>query len=146
MTIQAHAQAVLDLLDADNTAPALVVLDGFVPKDPATQKSIPPPYVLLYFTVSSPTATDAPDSTDLTFDQRRVVLEAYCHSVGGNAAAARAVATRVRNALLNVKPTITGRTCAPIRHVDNQPPQRDETTGTLVFDQIDIYRFQSVPG
>lgn len=145
MILDDHAQAVLTLLDADNTAPALVVLDGFVPVDPVTNKSIPPPYALVYFTILSPTAAEEPESSDLTFNQTRVVVEAICHSIGGNAAAARAVGARARNALLNVRPAVTGRACTPIRHVDNQPPQRDETTGTLVFDQIDVYRFQSAP-
>lgn len=143
MTINPHARAVLDLLDADNAPPALVVLDGYVPDGTVA------PYVLVYFTVSSPTAEQSPGSVGLTFDQTRVVIEAFCHSVASGttsaAAGARAVATRVRNALLNVRPTVSGRTCTPLRHVDNQPPQRDESTGSLVFDQIDVYRYTSVP-
>lgn len=138
--IQAHAQAVLDLLDADNTAPALVVHDGAVPSG-AT-----PPYVVVYFTIVTPTAGQAPDSADINFDSRRLIVDAYCHSIGGTARAARIVAGRVRAALLNVRPTVTGRSAFPIRQQEGQPPQRDETTGVLVFDQIDVYRLQTVPG
>lgn len=142
MTINAHAQAVLNLLDADNTSPALVVYDGVVPDgiDPRTS-----PYVLVYFATSTPNAGDAPDKVDLTANSNVVQVDAYCHSVGGSGAAARIVATRVRTALLNVRPTIAGRVCFPIRHVDNQPPQRDEGTGSLVVDQVDVYRLLSVP-
>lgn len=139
MTIPAHAKAVLDLLDADNTAPALVVLDGLVPSGQT------PPYVLVYFSIGTPSAELAPDKTSLNFDGTAVDLQAYCHSVGGNGAAARAVATRVRNALLNVTPTVAGRSCFPIRWQEGQPPQRDETTGTPVFDQVDVYGFTSLP-
>jgi hypothetical protein len=44
---QTHAQVFLDLLDADNAAPALVVLDGHVDTEV-------PPYVLLYFAFHTP--------------------------------------------------------------------------------------------
>lgn len=145
MTIQAHAQAVLDLLDADNEPPPLVVFDGAVPRDPATGKSRTPPYVLVYFTVSTPSGEMAADSTSLDMDSDRIVLRAYCHSVGGNAQAARIVAGRTRAALLNVTPTIAGRTCWPIRHDEGRPAERDESAGTLVLDQVDVYRLESVP-
>lgn len=139
MTFQLHAQTVLDLLDADNASPALVVKDGFV------EPGINPPYVLVYFGAVSPEAYDELSASDLDYTSRRVDCFAYCHSVGGNQAAARAVAARVRVALLDVAPTIAGRTAFPIRHVDNQPPVRDETTGKLVIDQVDVYRLSSVP-
>lgn len=145
MTVQAHAQAVLDLLDADNAPPPLVVFDGAVPKDPATGKSRTPPYVLVYFTVSTPSGEMPADSTSLDMDSDRVVLRAYCHNVGGSAQAARIVAGRTRGALLNMTPAISGRTCWPIRHDEGQPAQRDESTGVLVLDQVDVYRLESVP-
>jgi hypothetical protein len=140
VTLQAHAQAVLTLLDADNTAPALVVLDGNVPVGQL------PPYVLCYFMVGTPAADQQPDKADLSYDATAVEVRAYCHSVGGNAAAARAVATRVRTALLNVTPTVAGRACFPIRWQDGLVPQRDESTGTVVFDAVDVYGFTTVPG
>lgn len=140
MTIQAHVNAVLALLDADNTAPPLVVLDGVV------TAGIAPPYVLVYVTVGTPDGEMTPDKVSLTLDSDVIDLRAYCHCVGGNAAASRAVATRVRTALLNITPTVTGRSCFPIRWREGQPPQRDETTGTTVMDLVDVYGFTSVPG
>lgn len=140
MTIAAHAQAFLGLLDADNSPPPLVVLDGAVPSGQN------PPYVLVYMTVQTVGATTAADSTDLTMDSSRVVLTGYCHCVGGSSLASRYVATRVETALLNVRPTISGRACFPIRHEESQPPRRDETTGVLVMDLVDVYRLESVPG
>ena len=145
MTIDAHAQAFLALLDADNTSPALVVYDGAVPTDPATGKSYPPPYVLVYFTVVTPSGEMSADSTSLDMDSDRVVLRAYCHNVGANAQAARMVADRTRAALLNVAPAVAGRQCWPIRQDEGLPAARDESTGTLVMDQVDVYRLESVP-
>ncbi len=139
MTYQAHSGAVLALLDADDVAPALVVRDGYVPTNSA------PPYVVVYFTIESLQAELDLSSSDMTYASTRVNCYAYCHYVGSNATAARAVAARVRAALLDVTPVITGRTCFPIRHVENQPPVRDETTGVLVMDQVDVYRLSSIP-
>jgi hypothetical protein len=133
--IDEHAQAVLALLGAV-TSPALTVYDGKVPSgiDPKAT-----PYVLVYFAGGRP---------DLTFDGVTITyqLRATCHCVGGSAQAARMVADRVATALIDVTPTVTGRACWPIRWEDGLPPQRDETTGSLVFDQIDTYGFLSVPG
>ncbi len=140
MTIQAHADAVLALLDADNAPPPLVVYDGFVPVG-AT-----PPYVVVYFSLVSPEPSQDLQTSTLAGASTRVDFFAYCHSVGANNIAARAVSARVRAALLDVTPTVTGRACFPIRHVDNQPAQRDETTGVLVVDMVDVYRLSSIPG
>lgn len=139
--LQAHAQAVLDLLDADNTAPALVPLDGKVPVGTV------PPYALVYFRFDRPDAATDPDKADLSFDQVSLRTVATVHSVGGaTASAARAVAVRVAAALLNVTPAVAGRSCFPIRWVDGQDAARDESTGTTVFDQVDVYEFLSTPG
>lgn len=140
MTYQLHAASILALLDADDVSPALVVRDGVVPSGSV------PPYVLVYFAVDSPEAgIDFGGTSDLSYSSRRVDCYAYCHSVGGNGAAARAVAARVRAVLLDVVPTITGRTAFPIRLTESQPPVRDETTGVLVMDQVDVYRLSTIP-
>lgn len=138
---QAHADAILALLAAAAPAsPPLVVYDGAAPADPAEA------YVLVYF------ATSTPSGTSLTSVHDRAVTRAYCHCVGrtqvpGNAAtAARAVAGRVSNALLNVVPTITDRVCFPIRDDGSDaPPQRQESTGWTVLDRIMVFRLESVP-
>ena len=138
-TVQDHATAVLALLDADNTAPALVVLDGAVT---GTQ---PLPYVLVYLMVQTPDGLAAPDKVSLDFNSDVIDMWVYCHCVGGNAAAARSVADRVRTALLNVTPTIANRVCFPIRWREGNPPQRDESTGALVMDLVDVYGLMTVP-
>lgn len=130
------AAAFLALLDADNDAPALVPLDGEVPN------GVVPPYALLYFYDSDPELTD---SRALTSRSERHVTWAVVHNVAESAEGALMVADRSRAALLDVKPTIAGRRCFPIRREDGQPPRRDETTGTAVFDKVDVYRLESVP-
>jgi hypothetical protein len=134
--IDEHAQAVIALLDADNAPPALNVHDGKVPAgvDPRAA-----PYVLVYFDSNDPESTK--EAAPYRFE-----MTATCHSVGGSAQGARMVADRVRTALLAVTPTVAGRVCFPIVRESGQPPRRDETTGSAVFDQVDIYTLTSLPG
>lgn len=133
--IDEHAAAVLAILNAAVTSPRKV-FDGFVPTgtDPRVT-----PYVVIYF-----------DSSDPEFDFRgqpqTFELTATCHSVGGNAQATRQVADMVRSALLGVRPTISGRDCYPIRRDPGAPPQRDESTGTLTMDGLDVFILRSEPG
>ncbi|MFG1847778.1 hypothetical protein [Micromonospora carbonacea] len=83
-----------------------------------------------------------------TIDGRssRGVATATVHSVGANDTAARITAGRVRGALLDVVPTMTGRRPWPIRHDEGLPPRLDESTGRSVVDQVDVYRLESLPG
>jgi hypothetical protein len=83
-----------------------------------------------------------------TIDGRssRGVATATVHSVGANDTAARVTANRVRAALLDVVPDMLGRKAYPIRHDDAPPARPDESTGRRVFDQIDLYRLESLPG
>ena len=137
MTDDAHAEAILDLLRAVTGSPAaLVVHDGAVPQ------GLLPPYVVVYFADADPVDST---STHLTHQARRHVTDAYVHCVGANGQAARTVGGRVRGALLGVTPTIAGRRCYPIRRTDGQPATRDETTGRVVMDKVDIYRLSSIP-
>lgn len=135
--IEEHAAAVLALLRAFVGPPPLLVLDG-VNHNPATSKSWPPPYLLTYFDAGNP---------DLSFVGRSHTFQLgiTCHSVGVTARAARLVADNTRTALLDVTPTVAGRKCYPIRWDSGVPPQRDESTGSTVFDQVDIYVLRSVP-
>lgn len=140
LTVNAHAEAFLDLLRADAGPPPLVVLDGVVPH------GVLAPYVLVYFTINTPSGPMPIDSTSYDLDSDRVVLTGYCHNVGETPSAARIVTGRTRAAVLNVTPTIAGRECWPIRQMQTgQPPRPDESTGTPVMDQIDMYRLESIP-
>lgn len=138
--INAHADAYMALLDADNTSPALVVFKGAIPKtlDPAPN----PPYVVVYFADADP---ENAESRSLAGRSERFVQRAYCHCVGGSETAANSVAQRVRAALLDVAPVIAGRQCFRIRREDSQPARPDQSTGITVQDRIDVYRLESVP-
>lgn len=137
--IQAHADAFLAQLATAAGSPALVVCDGQVPDGTL------PPYALVYFYIETPDGLVAPDKVPLTFDSDVIDARAYVHCVGSNAVAARAVAGRVRSAVLNVTLSIAGRSCFPIRWREGQPPQRNEETGVLVMDLVDVYGWTSVP-
>lgn len=138
--LQAHKQVFLDLLDADNVAPALVVLDGQVPEGTS------PPYVLIYTGFRTPSGAEEPDKVSKEAASDVLYATAYCHSVGGNPHASLAVAGRVRVALRGVQPAIAGRgECSQIGQADWAPSSRDETTGTPVFDTIDVWEFFSLP-
>jgi len=146
--LQQHAQIFLDLLDADNGPPALVVLSGDVPRDATTgAPTTPPPYVLAYFGFRIPKAIEEPEKVGLEdAASLAIYTPAACHCVGGNQHAALAVGGRVRAALLGVTPVIAGRVCGPIKPADSAPVQRDESTGVLVSDLVDVYEFLSLPG
>ena len=139
--LQAHKKVILDLLDADNASPALVVLDGEVPAGTA------PPYVLVYMGFRTPSGAEEPEKVSKEAASDVLYASAYCHSVGGNAHASLAVAGRVRVALRGAAPVIAGRgECSWIGHADWTPTSRDETTGTAVFDTVDVWQFFSLPG
>ncbi len=130
---QLLANAGLALLNAD---PGLVVFDGAVPNPTPA-----PPYAVVYTTVTRP--SEDPDNSANGLSGVWVASW-IVHSVGGNAAAARAVAQRVRTALLDVRPVIAGLSCNRIRmDPDAPPPQRDESTGSVVMDAVNTYRLRA---
>lgn len=132
-----HFDAFFALLQADAT---LNPYDGEVPKTPAAR------YSLVYFYVETPDGLLAPDAVDLTFDSDVIDGRAYVHNVGVTPASARRQSDRVRTAVLNRTPAITGRVCFPIRWREGQPPQRnEEIPESPVHDLIDVYGWRSVP-
>jgi len=138
--LQLHKQVFLDLLEADNAVPALVVLDGEVPNGTTA------PYVLIYTRFRTPSGAEEPDKVSFEAASDVLYATAFCHSVGGNAHASLAVAGRVRAALRGVRPVIAGRAdCSRIGNVDGSPTSRDETTGVAVFDTVDAWEFLSLP-
>lgn len=135
-SIQDHATAVLNLLRADTL---LTVYDGQV-------TGTADHYVLVYTFRQLPGGQIAPDKTPLTGDTTTVDMRFYCHCVGVDAIAARAVQGRVQAVLLDVTPAVSGRACFPIRWVEGQQQQRDEETLALVVDAVDVYSLVTVPG
>lgn len=129
---RAHAAPILAALNSSG-APALRVFDGSV--DARTV----PPYLVAYI------STTAPEATSLEEPWDKVTCTAVIHYVGSNAAACRVLADRGWAALLGLTPEIDGRDCGPIRLVDSQPPRRDESTGQLIVDQVDVFEYASLP-
>jgi hypothetical protein len=134
MTAQLHATAVLSLI----TGAGVTCHDGAVPANPTY------PYAVLYCN------TGAREATALTLISAHQVYDVQVTSVGATAASARIVATKVLTALLDVTPTVTGRTCWPIRLESSQPAREDRDitipgTATHPFYAVDVYRVASVP-
>ena len=135
MSDDPHAVAFLSLLRA---VPGLRVFPDANGNTPDAQT--PLPYVVAWISVRYDLGP--------TIEARssRGVATATVHSVGANDTAARITAGKVRGALLDVAPTMPGRKPYPIRHDDSPPARPDESTGRRVFDQIDLYRLESLPG
>lgn len=133
----AHVAAVTALLAVDAT---LRWHEAVVPAGAAT------PYVKLDFYVQRPDGLISPDKISLSAASTVIEVWVYAHCVGVNPTSARAVSGRVAAALLDARPAVAGRECSPIHWRDGQPPTTDESTGSPVIDQVDVYTFTSVPG
>lgn len=138
--IQDHASAFLALLRAD---PQLVVYPEAEP-DADSEDVVPPDALPPYVAVHIHMQRDFGPTLDMR--SSRAVMRAYCHCVGGNDIAARAIAQRVAALVLDVRPAIAGRHSFPIRHDQSVPPRSSKTTGVLIVDQTDVYRLETVPG
>lgn len=132
-----HIDAGLDLLRADATLTVHPDRDGNTPATPPT------PYVRVYAYIERPAdaLANSLDGTSALWVTRWI-----CHCVGETEYAATSVAMRVRAALLDVRPTIVGRTCNRIDQDAAAPPTRDETTGSVVFDEVVVYSLMTLPG
>jgi hypothetical protein len=136
-TIQDLADAGLALLAAQ---PGLTVYDGKV------DDGAPDHYVVVRSFRLLPDGEAAPDRISLTGLSTVADMRLYCCCVGPTAVAARAVQGLVEAALLDVTPTVAGRTCSPIRWIDGQQGDVDEEIVTPVFEAVDVYGWSSYPG
>lgn len=132
--IQAHANAFLGLLVG---APDFPVFDGSLP-----QVTPAPPYVLVYFASNRP--SDAGGNT-LKGTSDVFALRATVHCVGGNQTAARGVAAWVESCVLDKRPAVAGRNPGLIKQDDSRDPDKDETTGPVVMDAVQLYRWSTQP-
>jgi hypothetical protein len=125
---EAHARVAIDLINADS--PPWILHVGSVPAGAVL------PYALVYPIVAWPKGAPA---TALDGKSRTCVTRWYFHCAGASDQSARAVAGRIRQLLLNVRPAITGRSCDLIGQEASLPPVRDETAGSLVVDIATVY-------
>jgi hypothetical protein len=136
---QLHINAGLGLLRADGSLTVYPDTEGNTPL-PASRADH---YVRVYTSIERPAEHG---NNNLGGASSTWTVRWYCHCVGPNEYSAAAVGMRVRAALLDVRPTIAGRTCGLIRQDAGNPPTRDETTGVPVMDEVTVYRLVTGPG
>lgn len=144
MTAQLHAAAVLVRLRASGS-PVLTVFDGKVEDPDDEHAQVDPPYVLVRFTFQNLGARDRPDASDLAFRSLAKQVTVRTYAVATTAQGARALTNRITVALLDWAPTVAGRNCSPMRHIDSFETPPDEQTGVAYFQLGDDYRFTSYP-
>lgn len=129
--IAAHVEAFAGLIDA--VANVTVYADTPVPNTPTY------PYVAVYGNQGVPEeATFDSQSTTVPFTFQTTV-------VGKTQAQARALADRVQGALIDVRPTVAGRSCGLITKQASQPIRLDTSVTPPVFIAVDVWAFASVP-
>jgi hypothetical protein len=117
----------------------LLVFTGTVPTPPDPQPE--PPYVLVRTTVAWP--RDGAPGQSLAGEQVAIRTTWRCNCVSETDVAALAVLGLVRGALLNVRPTITGRSTGLIGLDEVLEAVRDETLGRPLFTALGIFSFIS---
>jgi hypothetical protein len=133
-----HVDAGMALLRADTSLNVYPDAEGNTPDPPARADH----YVRVYVSIERP--ADHPNN-DMAGTSDTWTTRYYVHAVGPNEYSATAVGMRARAALLDVRPTIAGRSCGLIRQDAANPPTRAETTGTPVFDAVTVYRLTTQP-
>lgn len=132
--------AALDRLRADLGPPALAVYpdaEGFVPELPTA------PYVRVYSSTEWPKEADANSLDGLSVS---ATTRWYIHCVGETEYAAAAIVMRVRAALLNARPTVSGRTCGLIYQESAEVTNRSELGGAPLYVRPVVYAMVSAPG
>lgn len=127
---RAHADAVNTLLDA---VANLTNYDETAPKDAAA------PYVVARYDDGVRTRTSIlPSSTAIT-------VTFQVTGVGRDRNQAQAALERATSALVDVRPTVAGRSCSPIEQVASQPTLRDDDFTPPLFYAVNQFQFFSVP-
>jgi hypothetical protein len=129
LVIRDHVAAVVALVDAD---PNVTVYDGQVPNEPTL------PYVVIR------TDTGRRERSALPATSDRLTLRIWATSVGLNRTSAQVVSERVTAALLDVRPTVSSRSCFPITSVNSQPARVDDVNTSLVY-ALDEFELVSIP-
>lgn len=131
--VRDHVAAVFGLLDAVS---GLDVYDAKVPLGADT------PYVVLYADQGAATS----ERFNFASDRRSFVVQTT--AVGGDPAEARWAAEKAQGALLDVVPTVSGRTCWPIYSEMSRPVERDPDVdpSAPLFYAVDVWRLTSIPG
>jgi len=93
------------------------------------------PYAVLYADQGlGRRSTLAPDTT-----VRMVTFQTTC--VGEGSEAAQWAADKVRAAVEDVQPSVSGWSCGPVQHLASQPVRRDDDVDPAVFYAVDMWRY-----
>lgn len=111
--------------------------EGFVPERPTA------PYMRVYSHTEWPKEGDANGLDGLSVS---ATTRWYVHCVGETEYAAAALAMRARTVLLNLRPTITGRTCGLVYMEAAEPTNRSELGASALYDRPVVYAMLSAPG
>ena len=126
-----HVDAVVTLLRTGGVKTYL----SEAPAEPHTQA----PFVVLW---PDPGAVAAGSLGDWLSD---LVVTVQTTSVVGTAEQALWLADKVARLLWAATPTIPGRTTLPVRGVDTQPVQRDDSLAVPLFYAVAVWRLHTTP-
>lgn len=129
--IAEHVTAFADLVDA--VANVTVYADGKVPNSPTL------PYVVIYGNQGMPENASMADVSEW----QHFTAQTTC--VATSQLSARALADRVQTALLDVRPTVAGRSSGQISKVSSQPVRVDNDVTPPLFYAVDVWSFTTVP-
>lgn len=134
-----HANAVLGLLRAGGGLTVFPAADGATG---STGRLVPngtePPYVAVHIH-GGPRATDSLQATSTEME-----LYFYLHAAGATQLAAQVIADLALSRVLDVVPTIAGRTCWPIRYEADRPERYDDTATPAVWTYVTLLKLRSV--
>lgn len=129
MTAQAHHSAIVVMIGNS----VRLYADGVVPDDPTL------PYAVLWMGTGTGTRTTLAAVSD------RRDVEFQVTSVGFDGDGPRSVAERVRTAVLDRRPTVTGRSASPVAQVAAEPLRVDRDVTPHRLYVVDVYSFSTLP-
>lgn len=135
---RATAAAVMALLWAQNDIPTYPAPEGGPSIVPPNTK---PPYRSVHIYTE-----DTPVGGRMTHRSIRSVSRIMVHHVGANPDAARALCKRTKDALLDVRVNLPGRSVYPIRLEQTRESQTTESVAETAETITAIYRLESEPG
>ena len=127
---RAHTDAVLAMLTADTTSRTY---DAKVPNDATL------PYRVLFTDDGLDVATTLEAVPDV------LTVRVTVSSSGLNRISAQIAADKAHATLVGQTPSVTGRKCSPLRHVNSRPITEDRDVNPSVLYSVNEYEFYSVP-
>ena len=127
-----HGRVVLDILTNDANQPVY---------NNAAPDNVTPPYLYVFSHIYWP--GNGSDGQNFEMVTNQCQSRSFVHCVGETDESARALSNRVRQLLVNVKPVIAGRSCSLIQQESSNTPDKDERSGSTIFDAVASYLYTS---